>query len=29
MEKIKMAGIHYDFTDHDIRIVKAGAPFPD
>jgi hypothetical protein len=29
MEKIKMAGIHYDFTDHNIRIVKAGAPFPD
>jgi hypothetical protein len=29
MEKIKMTGIHYDFTDHDIRIVKAGAPFPD
>ncbi len=29
MEKIKMAGIHYDFTDHDIRIVEAGVPFPD
>jgi hypothetical protein len=29
MEKIRMAGIHYDFTDHEIRIVKPGAPFPD
>lgn len=29
MEKIHMDGIHYDFTDHNIRIVRAGAPFPD
>jgi len=29
MEKIKMTGIHYDFTDHDIRVVKDGPPFPD
>jgi hypothetical protein len=29
MPKFSVAGMHYDFTDHDIRIVKANAPFPD
>jgi hypothetical protein len=29
MPKINVAEMHYDFTDHDIRVVKANAPFPD
>lgn len=29
MPKVNLAGMHYDFTDHDIRIVKKNAPFPD
>lgn len=29
MPKINVAEMHYDFTDHDIRIVKANSPFPD
>jgi Cytochrome c554 and c-prime len=28
MPKYKFPGEHYDFTDHDIRIVKAGEPTP-
>jgi Cytochrome c554 and c-prime len=29
MPKYSAADIHYEFTDHDIRIAKADAPFPD
>ena len=29
MPKINVAEMHYDVTDHDIRIVKADAPFPN
>jgi len=29
MPKVNIAEMHYDFTDHNIRIVKANAPFPD
>lgn len=29
MPKVTLAGMHYAFADHDIRIVKAGAGFPD
>jgi hypothetical protein len=29
MRKVDVAGMHYEFTDHNIRIVKANAPFPD
>jgi len=29
MPKIDVQSMHYRFTDHDIRIVKADSPFPD
>jgi hypothetical protein len=29
MPKYDVPGMHYKFTDHDIRVVKANAPFPD
>ena len=29
MQKIQVDDIHHLVTDHDIRIVKANAPFPD
>jgi hypothetical protein len=29
MPKVNVAEMHYDVTDHDIRIVKANAPFPN
>jgi hypothetical protein len=29
MPKFDVGGMHYEFTDHNIRIVKANAPFPD
>jgi hypothetical protein len=29
MPKLELPGAHYKFTDHRIRIVKAGAPYPD
>jgi hypothetical protein len=29
MPKYEVQDMHYNFTDHMIRIVKAGAPFPD
>lgn len=29
MPKFDVGGMHYEFTDHDIRVVKANAPFPD
>ncbi|MGB6728686.1 MAG: multiheme c-type cytochrome [Terracidiphilus sp.] len=29
MPRYTAGEIHYEFTDHDIRIVKANAPFPD
>jgi Cytochrome c554 and c-prime len=29
MAKYQLPDMHYDFTDHMIRIVKAGAPFPN
>ncbi len=28
MPKYELPGAHFKFTDHDIRIVRAGAPFP-
>ena len=29
MPKYEVQDMHYRFTDHMIRVVKAGAPFPD
>ena len=29
MPKVTLAGMHYAFSDHDIRIVKPGSAFPD
>jgi hypothetical protein len=29
MPKYELPGSHFDSTDHKIRIVKAGAPYPD
>jgi formate-dependent nitrite reductase cytochrome c552 subunit len=29
MPKVSIPGSHFDFTDHWIRIVKPGAPFPN
>lgn len=29
MPKFDVGGMHHEFTDHNIRIVKANAPFPD
>jgi hypothetical protein len=29
MPKVNVAEMHYEFHDHDIRIVKPNAPFPD
>ena len=29
MPKRELADMHYSFTDHDIRIVRAGEPVPD
>jgi mono/diheme cytochrome c family protein len=28
MPKVALPGAHLDFTDHRIRIVKPGEPFP-
>lgn len=28
MPKYPVPGMHFDFTEHDIRIVRAGAPYP-
>jgi hypothetical protein len=28
MPKVRIPELHYDFTDHDIRIVRAGEAFP-
>jgi hypothetical protein len=29
MPKYELADFHYRFTDHDIRVVKADAPYPE
>lgn len=29
MPKLDMPGSHHKFTDHEIRVVKANAPYPD
>lgn len=29
MAKVEMPGSHHRFTDHNIRIVRANAPYPD
>ena len=29
MPKFDVGGMHHEFTDHNIRIVKVNAPFPD
>jgi len=29
MPKYELADFHYKFTDHDIRVVRANAPFPE
>jgi hypothetical protein len=29
MPKYELPGAHFKFTDHRIRIVKAGEPYPD
>jgi hypothetical protein len=29
MPKVEIPGSHHKFTDHDIRIAKANAPYPD
>ena len=29
MPKIEDSGMHYTFTDHYIRVVRPGAPYPD
>jgi len=29
MPKVRLPGGHETFTDHDIRIVKPGEPYPD
>ncbi len=29
MPKLEMPGSHYKFTDHNIRIVRANAPYPN
>jgi len=29
MPKIDLPGAHHKFTDHQIRIVKAGEPYPN
>jgi hypothetical protein len=29
MPKYEDSAMHYTFTDHDIRVVRAGAPYPD
>lgn len=29
MPSIELPGSHHHFTDHDIRIVRAGAAYPD
>jgi len=29
MPKVDLPGAHHAFTDHDIRIVRAGAPYPN
>lgn len=29
MPKLQLPGAHHEFTDHRIRIVRAGVPYPD
>jgi formate-dependent nitrite reductase cytochrome c552 subunit len=29
MPKIEIPGSHHKFTDHDIRIARVNAPYPD
>ena len=29
MPKYELPGMHHKFTDHDIRVVRAGAPIPE
>jgi hypothetical protein len=29
MPKVALPGAHHQFTDHEIRIVRPGAPYPD
>lgn len=29
MPKIELPGSHHKFSDHDIRVVRAGAPYPE
>jgi hypothetical protein len=29
MPKMTLPGGHMTFTDHEIRVVKAGDPYPD
>jgi hypothetical protein len=29
MPKIELPGAHFNFTDHRIRIVREGAPYPN
>jgi formate-dependent nitrite reductase cytochrome c552 subunit len=29
MPKYEVQDMHYKFTEHMIRVVKTGAPFPD
>jgi hypothetical protein len=29
MPKSKVGDLHYEFTDHNIRIVRTNEPFPD
>jgi hypothetical protein len=29
MPKYELADFHYKFTDHDIRVVRQDAPFPE
>lgn len=29
MPKVELPGGHAQFTDHNIRVVKAGEPYPE
>jgi hypothetical protein len=29
MPKVEVPGTHFKFTDHRIRIARAGEPFPN
>ena len=29
MPKYELADFHYEFTDHDIRVVRPGVPYPE